>query len=68
MKLNHRNIISLPLMGMMALSVSGNEKIKQPEQPSVRPNIIIIVPDDLGWNDVGYHGSEIGRASCRERV
>lgn len=46
-------------MGMMALSVSGNEKIKQPEQPSVRPNIIIIVPDDLGWNDVGYHGSEI---------
>ena len=24
-----------------------------------RPHIIIITADDLGWNDVGYHGSEI---------
>jgi arylsulfatase B len=23
------------------------------------PNVILIVADDLGWNDVGYHGSEI---------
>lgn len=23
------------------------------------PNIIIIIPDDLGWSDVGYYGSEI---------
>ncbi|MFC1558377.1 sulfatase-like hydrolase/transferase [candidate division KSB1 bacterium] len=26
---------------------------------AVRPNVIIIVADDTGWNDVGYHGSEI---------
>ncbi|HZO53561.1 MAG TPA: arylsulfatase [Bryobacteraceae bacterium] len=26
---------------------------------SQRPNVLIFLADDLGWNDVGYHGSEI---------
>jgi len=28
-------------------------------QEEPKPNILLIVADDLGWNDVGYHGSEI---------
>jgi arylsulfatase A-like enzyme len=26
---------------------------------TTRPNILLIVADDLGWNDLGYHGSKI---------
>jgi len=26
---------------------------------SASPHIVFIMVDDLGWNDVGYHGSEI---------
>jgi arylsulfatase A-like enzyme len=27
--------------------------------PDTRPNIIFVISDDQGWNDIGYHGSEI---------
>ncbi len=30
-----------------------------PVLASATPNIVFLVADDLGWNDVGYHGSEI---------
>jgi arylsulfatase A-like enzyme len=30
-----------------------------PARAADRPNILLIVADDLGWRDVGWHGSEI---------
>jgi arylsulfatase B len=45
------------LIGLLGiLGCSGNSSESRDKD---QPNILIIVADDLGWNDVGFHGSEI---------
>ncbi|RTZ64426.1 MAG: sulfatase, partial [Verrucomicrobia bacterium] len=29
------------------------------EPTKTKPNVVLIVSDDMGWKDVGFHGSEI---------
>src|SRR5690625_4079671 len=47
-----------------ALAIQAGTPASEPAQaiqgdPSAgRPNIIVIMSDDQGWNDIGYHGSE----------
>jgi hypothetical protein len=42
------------LVGLMLLAEAVPRKVS-PEGP---PNIILIIGDDMGWNDVSFHGSD----------
>ena len=53
------NFIKYPCVGIITLTLGLGNTNKTVGQTNELPNILIIVPDDLGWNDVGYHGSEI---------
>ncbi|MGB9626149.1 MAG: sulfatase-like hydrolase/transferase, partial [Phycisphaerae bacterium] len=41
-----------------AFLTSSNAPASDPKPPT-RPHILVILADDLGWKDVGYHDSEI---------
>lgn len=49
------NTLDKPLELAKALNSLGTV----PFETTTPPNILIIMADDLGWNDVGYHGSDI---------
>jgi len=40
------------------LSLGGTLILTQCTSPT-KPNVVIIIADDLGWGDVGFHGSDI---------
>ena len=54
-----KNLISFPYAGIITLALGVGAVNSTSAQSNELPNILIIVPDDLGWNDVGYHGSDI---------
>lgn len=54
-----RKFIKLSLTAFTVFFTGCSDKNNAEMQPSDKPNILLILPDDLGWRDVGYHGSEI---------
>lgn len=59
MKLDTKQAINYLLVGAAVFSTSIKAGNAKNPQATDKPNIVIIVPDDLGWADVGYHGSFI---------
>ena len=49
------NVLDQPL----DISQVSNNVKEGAIKTATQPNIVIIMADDLGWNDVGYHGSDI---------
>ena len=50
---------TLYFFGVLAASVAA---------ANPKPNIVILVADDLGWADVGYHGEEVIRTPSLDRL
>lgn len=57
--MNNPKLISLSMAGLMAIPFGCREKSPEIIKTPGKPNILIILPDDLGWADVGYHGSDV---------
>src|SRR5262245_46917435 len=53
---NSRDLLCSALcMTLIAVGVGS----ARAEEPKRRPNILLLIADDLGWRDIGYHDSEI---------
>ncbi len=47
------------LLGSLLLTSSCKEGRTEEESSNIRPNVILIVTDDQGYGDLGYHGNPI---------
>jgi len=54
-----RTVHLWPKLGTLFFLMAYSMSLAAFSQGKHPPNILVLVADDLGWRDVGYHGSEI---------
>jgi arylsulfatase A-like enzyme len=61
MKLNHRPWFSTLVLLMLLIAGCTDTQLPRPEHPraDAKPNIIVILVDDMGYSDLGCYGGEI---------
>lgn len=47
------------MLQLLLIIFNGSLFCRAADSAETRPNIILILADDYGFNDIGYHGSEI---------
>jgi len=51
------NLLRLLCVPLLAIAAAAQDPV--PESKTPRPNIVVLVADDMGWSDIGYHAPEI---------
>lgn len=56
---NNRNFAGLKYLSMMALTGLSGNAFSGEKAPADKPNIVLIMADDMGYSDIGCYGSAI---------
>jgi len=64
-----KNLIKITFITVLILIFLGNTpKQNKDEKGKIKPNIIFVVVDDLGWRDVGFMGSRFYETPNIDRI
>ena len=57
--LNRRDFLKTTGLGLVSTAVSNPFLSSAQEPHGGRPNILLILVDDMGWSDIGCYGGEV---------